>query len=137
MHPRAWVSNVSIYLEFDGGYKMKCPDCYGTGVGNTLYACGTCGGTGEQRESVRIIYTTTSPLEGTDLQKIQATLDLMLAELRQLSLAQTTAPVSCCPVCGGNGLVDAGFYSQTSGTWTTSSTAPEPCRACDGKGIIR
>ncbi len=41
-----------------------------------------------------------------------------------------------CPVCGGNGLVPNGFYLQTTGQWTTSSTAPETCRSCNGQGYI-
>ena len=41
-----------------------------------------------------------------------------------------------CPVCGGNGLVPNGFYMQTGGHWSTTSTIPETCRSCDGTGII-
>lgn len=41
-----------------------------------------------------------------------------------------------CPVCNGNGLVDNGFYTQTSGTWASTNAAPEKCRSCDGKGIV-
>jgi len=41
-----------------------------------------------------------------------------------------------CPVCNGNGLVDNGFYRQTSGTWTTTNTAPEKCKSCNGQGIV-
>lgn len=41
-----------------------------------------------------------------------------------------------CPVCRGNGLVDNGFYTQTTGQWTSTSTTPEPCRACAGKGVL-
>lgn len=41
-----------------------------------------------------------------------------------------------CPICGGNGLVDNGFYDQTSGAWTTSSNTPEECRSCSGTGIV-
>jgi len=44
--------------------------------------------------------------------------------------------VQCCPVCGGNGLVPNGFYSQTSGCWTTASISPEVCRSCNGTGVI-
>jgi len=42
----------------------------------------------------------------------------------------------CCPVCGGNGLVPNGFYSQTGGQWSTSNFSPETCRSCDGTGIV-
>jgi len=41
-----------------------------------------------------------------------------------------------CPVCGGNGLVNQGFYTQTSGQWGTATTAPEKCRTCGGTGIV-
>lgn len=40
-----------------------------------------------------------------------------------------------CPVCNGNGIVDAGFYNQTSGMWA-SAGGIEPCRACNGQGIV-
>ena len=42
-----------------------------------------------------------------------------------------------CPVCGGNGLVPNGFYLTATGHWISSSTAPEPCRACAGQGFIQ
>ena len=44
-----------------------------------------------------------------------------------------------CPVCNGNGLVSAGFYSHAGNEqyYTTLSTAPEKCLTCDGKGIIK
>lgn len=42
-----------------------------------------------------------------------------------------------CPVCGGNGLVPIGFYGQTSGQWASTSTGPEKCRTCNGRGIVR
>lgn len=41
-----------------------------------------------------------------------------------------------CPVCNGNGLVPNGFYLQTSGYWSSTSTIPETCRSCNGTGII-
>jgi hypothetical protein len=51
--------------------------------------------------------------------------------------APRTRPVPhCCPVCRGNGLVDQGFYGQTTGTWLTSGTTPEQCRSCAGTGIV-
>jgi hypothetical protein len=31
--------------------------------------------------------------------------------------------------------VDAGFYSQTSGAWSSNSVAFEPCRSCSGTGV--
>lgn len=40
-----------------------------------------------------------------------------------------------CPVCDGNGIVDAGFYNQTSGQWV-SAGGTEKCRSCDGNGYI-
>ena len=44
--------------------------------------------------------------------------------------------VRCCPVCGGNGIVSNGFYNHTGNTWVTSTTAPEQCRSCQGKGYV-
>lgn len=41
-----------------------------------------------------------------------------------------------CPVCKGNGLVSNGFYNQTSGQWSSTSTTPEQCRSCYGLGYI-
>lgn len=41
-----------------------------------------------------------------------------------------------CPVCNGNGIVPCGFYSQTSGVWSTTSVMPETCRSCNGTGIV-
>lgn len=38
-----------------------------------------------------------------------------------------------CPVCGGRGMVQAGFYS---GGGFTHSTAPEKCRTCGGSGMV-
>lgn len=46
-------------------------------------------------------------------------------------------PVDRCPVCNGNGLVSNGFYRQTSGYWSSTSTAPETCRSCNGHGYIQ
>lgn len=45
--------------------------------------------------------------------------------------------VEICPVCGGKGLVPNGFYIAI-GTpyYSTTSTAPETCRSCGGKGYI-
>lgn len=40
-----------------------------------------------------------------------------------------------CPVCHGTGHVDAGFYYQTSGQWS-SSGGTEPCKSCNGKGFV-
>jgi hypothetical protein len=41
-----------------------------------------------------------------------------------------------CPVCGGTGFVQQGFYSQTSGTWSTTSISTEKCRSCGGTGVL-
>jgi len=42
-----------------------------------------------------------------------------------------------CPVCGGKGVVENGFYTtaQENG-WTTTSSIPETCKSCGGTGII-
>ena len=43
-----------------------------------------------------------------------------------------------CPVCNGNGLVSAGFYSHPGdySYWATASVELEKCRSCGGKGWI-
>lgn len=41
-----------------------------------------------------------------------------------------------CPICNGNGLVPNGFYSQVTGCWNSTSTAPETCKSCNGTGIV-
>lgn len=41
-----------------------------------------------------------------------------------------------CPVCNGNGLVPNGYYTQTSGIWGSTSTSPETCRGCNGRGWV-
>ena len=38
-----------------------------------------------------------------------------------------------CPVCEGRGVVPANFYTMDE---SASGTAPVPCRACNGGGII-
>ncbi len=40
-----------------------------------------------------------------------------------------------CPVCNGCGQVDSGFYTQTSGNWS-SGGGTEECRSCKGKGYV-
>lgn len=42
----------------------------------------------------------------------------------------------CCPVCGGNGIKDAGFYRSTTGSWISSRVQLVTCRSCEGKGYI-
>ena len=43
-----------------------------------------------------------------------------------------------CPVCGGKGLVPAGFYNigYDPYTYTTDIPQPELCRSCGGTGIV-
>lgn len=41
-----------------------------------------------------------------------------------------------CPVCGGNGLVPAGFYEQVTGEWVSASTEFEQCWTCQRTGIV-
>lgn len=40
-----------------------------------------------------------------------------------------------CPVCEGRGIVPGGFYASI-GPYSTSTSVTEPCRACEGTGII-
>ena len=45
--------------------------------------------------------------------------------------------VLLCPLCEGRGYVPLGFYSSTAGrAWTVSSTIPDRCRSCDGRGYV-
>lgn len=41
-----------------------------------------------------------------------------------------------CPVCCGKGVVPNGFYRSVGDTIISSTTAPEICRSCGGKGYI-
>lgn len=52
------------------------------------------------------------------------------------TIYNTNREVRCCPVCGGNGIVSNGFYNHTGNTWVTSTTTPEQCRSCGGKGYV-
>lgn len=52
------------------------------------------------------------------------------------SVYRGNSRVHCCPVCGGNGIVSNGFYNHTGNTWISSTTAPEQCRSCSGKGYV-
>ena len=38
-----------------------------------------------------------------------------------------------CPVCGGRGWMEAGFFT---GMTMATSLAPETCRPCSGTGLI-
>lgn len=40
-----------------------------------------------------------------------------------------------CPICGGNGLVSAGFYNKVGDSWASSQTT-EACRSCSGTGVL-
>jgi hypothetical protein len=42
----------------------------------------------------------------------------------------------CCPVCGGNGLKDRGFYATTTGQWSSSAIEFIACKTCGGTGIV-
>ena len=39
----------------------------------------------------------------------------------------------CCPVCGGRGIVPAGFYNSE---LVTTSASEEACRSCRGSGLV-
>ena len=41
-----------------------------------------------------------------------------------------------CPVCNGTMVVPNGFYTQTSGQWLSTDVTPEPCRSCQGSGVV-
>lgn len=40
-----------------------------------------------------------------------------------------------CPICNGSGIVPGGFYLST-GNFTVSDRTTEPCRACNGTGVL-
>lgn len=40
-----------------------------------------------------------------------------------------------CPICEGRGIVAGGFYNSVGNEWTAGNAA-EPCRQCNGEGII-
>lgn len=42
----------------------------------------------------------------------------------------------CCPVCGGRGWVSDGFYENFPLSTSINFGAKEPCRSCNGSGII-
>ena len=50
--------------------------------------------------------------------------------------AKPSSKIVLCPICSGKGFVSSGFYSSTGNTWVSSTTAPEQCRSCYGKGYI-
>ena len=62
----------------------------------------------------------------------------LMDEMKALVLSHVSKSLAPhrCPVCNGNGSVPNGFYAQTSGHWSTTSTAPETCRSCGGTGIV-
>lgn len=43
-----------------------------------------------------------------------------------------------CPVCFGKGKVAPNFYAFPGvQMWSSANTAPEECRSCGGRGIVR
>jgi len=42
----------------------------------------------------------------------------------------------CCPVCGGNGIKDEGFYLTTTGQWTSTAIKYVQCKTCNGLGMV-
>ena len=62
--------------------------------------------------------------------------DLVIMSTMGYNLSFTSSVVRC-PVCGGTGHVASGFYNRTGDTWISSTTAPEVCRSCSGKGYVK
>jgi len=63
--------------------------------------------------------------------------DLIGAQISHITYSATEYKTPHrCPVCGGNGQVPNGFYRQTSGNWSSTSTIPEICRSCNGTGLV-
>lgn len=42
-----------------------------------------------------------------------------------------------CPICEGRGNVPQGFYARQPSLPTTAPPLLEPCRSCDGKGVLQ
>lgn len=74
--------------------------------------------------------TTTAPFS------IDMSNEKLPPEIKAVSQWTMRRQIYKCPVCGGRGFVQNGFYSSTGDTWVTSTTAPEQCRSCCGKGYI-
>ena len=41
-----------------------------------------------------------------------------------------------CPICNGNGIVPGGFYTSCRGSMSISTVCTEPCRNCEGMGVV-
>jgi hypothetical protein len=41
-----------------------------------------------------------------------------------------------CPVCAGKCILSSGFYNNTSDDYLAANFISEPCRSCDGTGIV-
>lgn len=52
-------------------------------------------------------------------------------------MAAIHRPWQKCPVCLGKGIVPQGFYMTPGWEGFATSTSPDPCRSCDGRGIVR
>ena len=50
---------------------------------------------------------------------------------------QLISNVTTCPICKGNGIVDSGFYTQTSGYWISNGSSNTQCKSCYGKGYVK
>lgn len=53
------------------------------------------------------------------------------------SCTHTKSNAVLCPVCNGRGTVPRGFYDSVSGIYVTSTTTPDCCRSCNGKGYLK
>jgi DnaJ-class molecular chaperone len=69
------------------------------------------------------------------------TLQAQVAEIRAAledcrGICCNNTSITCCPVCGGRGIVIPGFYNVYPDQ-TGIFMNPETCRTCGGTGIIR
>lgn len=74
----------------------------------------------------------TTPADDALIDAVEA-----LASALASSRGPTPDPPYLCPLCFGRGHVPSGFYTSTVGVpWATSTTAPDMCRMCEGKGYL-
>ena len=62
--------------------------------------------------------------------------NLLNAELGDNTYVTKSSTPYRCPICGGNGLVSGSFYTSLFGCGGTTTNITQPCRTCNGAGIL-